>query len=594
MTIHPKLLCRLFLVVACSWQPVQGAAHWISVTTSHFEMYTTNGEKQAVRALQGFEQVRSFFLQNSRNKFAPEGRVRIVAFSSEQEYKPYRMNGGSFAYYQQSHERDYIVMQDIEPDHHQAAVHEYTHLIVQHMKIEIPIWLNEGMADLYSSLEPKGQQAMVGRPLEYHLMTLNSRPWMNWNALFGVEHDSPYYNEKDKMAIFYAQSWMLTHMLALGKDYGPQFSNFLLAEGSGMSTPEALQKVYGKTVDQVAKDAQNYAKQTSMRAAVFNISLQKADLDPQVTHLSNFEVDLACADLLAARRETAGEAQSRLTSLEQQNPQSSEVEESLGYLAWQENQTESARKHFGLAIQRGSKNAKMIYDYATLQRAGSAPLPTVIELAKKVLALKPDDVDAKIFLADLHNSAGQYSSAVGVLSELHTLTPEQAFSFYVVKAYSHANLRDFEGAKGAAQKALQYAKKSDQRAQVEGLLRSLDEQKQGGMVAASASADIDAPAGSATSQVERGVPSLLKRDEGRSRVQGKTKLFECGHGWFRLHLEVADHEMVFEISNPQDIVVKNLKDLQWSCGPLTPQDVTVIYTPATSSKVDGAVEELVF
>jgi hypothetical protein len=37
-------------------------------------------------------------------------------------------------------------MQDIAPDHSQAAVHEYTHLVVQHLKLELPIWLNEGMA----------------------------------------------------------------------------------------------------------------------------------------------------------------------------------------------------------------------------------------------------------------------------------------------------------------------------------------------------------------------------------------------------------------------------------------------------------------
>jgi hypothetical protein len=93
-------------------------------------------------------------------------------------------------------------MQDIETEHHQSAVHEYTHLIVQHQKLDLPIWLNEGMADLYSSLEPHGQQSMVGRPLEYHVITLLRRPWMDWNVLFAVDHKSPYYNESDKMSIF--------------------------------------------------------------------------------------------------------------------------------------------------------------------------------------------------------------------------------------------------------------------------------------------------------------------------------------------------------------------------------------------------------
>jgi hypothetical protein len=55
--------------------------------------------------------------------------------------------------------------------------------------MQLPIWLNEGLADLYSSLELHGQQAMVGRPLESRVMTLSQQQWMDWNALFAVRYD---------------------------------------------------------------------------------------------------------------------------------------------------------------------------------------------------------------------------------------------------------------------------------------------------------------------------------------------------------------------------------------------------------------------
>ena len=174
---HTGLRQAILLYLAAS--AVSAAQRWIRVSTPHFEMLTTNNEKQATRALQTFEQVRYFFLKNNGKQQAPDGLVRILAFSSEKEYKPYRMNEGAFAYYLQSRERDYIVMQDIEPEHHQAAVHEYTHLIVQHTKLEWPLWLNEGFADLYSSLEPRGKQAMVGRALPGHVAVLLQRPWMD-------------------------------------------------------------------------------------------------------------------------------------------------------------------------------------------------------------------------------------------------------------------------------------------------------------------------------------------------------------------------------------------------------------------------------
>ena len=57
--------------------------HWIKLETPHFELYTTAGEKKGREAILYFEQVRSFFLQASPSKRAPEFPVRIVAFRSE-------------------------------------------------------------------------------------------------------------------------------------------------------------------------------------------------------------------------------------------------------------------------------------------------------------------------------------------------------------------------------------------------------------------------------------------------------------------------------------------------------------------------------
>jgi hypothetical protein len=295
-------LLRLALLAACASCPLSAAQRWISLTTPHFEMYTTNTEKQATRALQAFEQVRYFFLQNSRNKQAPEGRVRIIAFSSEKDFKAYRPNAGTFAYYLRSRARDYIVMQDIEAAHSQSAVHEYTHLFVQHMKLELPVWLSEGLADLYSSLEPHGPQALVGRPLPSHHMVLAQQAWISWDVLFTVDQSSSYYNESEKMSIFYAQSWVLTHMLNLGPAYRTRFGGFLSAIAGGMSTSEALQKVYGKSTNEIGKDVNKYAHQTTVDGELFDITLPKSSLQPHVTELGEFDVQLALADLLASRK----------------------------------------------------------------------------------------------------------------------------------------------------------------------------------------------------------------------------------------------------------------------------------------------------
>lgn len=119
--VYPGLASRLAVLSAfiSLSLPLQAAQHWISLTTPHFEMYTTNGAGAGTKALETFERVRSFFLEKSPSKKAPDTPVRIIAFRSEKEFQPYRPNGGAVAYYHRSRKRDYIVMQDLSTENYQ-------------------------------------------------------------------------------------------------------------------------------------------------------------------------------------------------------------------------------------------------------------------------------------------------------------------------------------------------------------------------------------------------------------------------------------------------------------------------------------------
>jgi hypothetical protein len=44
----------------------------------------------------------------------------------------------------------------------------------------------------------------------------------------------------------------------------------------------------------------------------------------------------------------------------------------------------------------------------------------------------------------------------------------------------------------------------------------------------------------------------------------------------------------------QDIVVRNVKELKWTCGVLPPRELTVVYQPGSGARLDGTVMELIF
>jgi hypothetical protein len=77
---------------------------------------------------------------------------------------------------------------------------------------------------------------------------LSEQKWMPLAALSNVGHDSREYTEKDRAGIFYAQSWLLTHVLMLSRDYADKFPNFATEISDSGSEEAVFSKVYGKTL----------------------------------------------------------------------------------------------------------------------------------------------------------------------------------------------------------------------------------------------------------------------------------------------------------------------------------------------------------
>lgn len=580
------------LVAVLTAHPLCAEEHWISLTTPHFEMYTTNGASSGTRALQVFERVRAFFLEASPSKQAPDMPVRIIAFRSEKEFAPYRPNGGVAAYYQRSRKRDYIVMQDLNTDNYRTAVHEYTHLIVEHSGVKLPVWLNEGLADVYSSLEAKGEQTMVGRPLAGRLQVLAQEKWLDLPLLTSVGQDSPYYNDRGKMPIFYAESWALTHMLVLGSGYHDGFSRFVASVSAGNSAEASFASVYGKTLTQVRKDLDGYFQKTTVQVSLFNVKLEKINLHPAVADLAPLHTALALTDLLASQPGKAREAANRLNQLAAEYPQNAEIEESLGYSAWQSGNPRAAAAHFAKAAEAGIDDPEMLFHYATLIGQDEDKLQTSIAAVKKALALKPEYREAKYFLGMQEMNARQYGAAFSTLMSLKTIKPAEAFKVYSALAYCSLELKDPAQARKLGKQAQQYAGNDSERQRANEFVDYLDRLEK-----YQEAADHPEPAPKmAALPRELPQPAAMPRRPERPRVTGQAVALECRDSLLRLHIQAADKKLVFTIRDPKDIVVRNTKDgyVNFNCGPMKPVLVTVVFEADATGATAGLVRELDF
>src|SRR5688572_17254647 len=148
-----RAVLRLLPFVIAGGVAVPGADSWLRLTTPNFELYTNASERRGKETILYFEQVRDVFMRitSSKGTTLP---VRIIAFKSPKDFQPYNVRESAAAYYLGGWDRDYIVMGNIGPDYFPIAIHEYTHLIIKHSGLELPAWLNEGLAELYSTLKP--------------------------------------------------------------------------------------------------------------------------------------------------------------------------------------------------------------------------------------------------------------------------------------------------------------------------------------------------------------------------------------------------------------------------------------------------------
>jgi Flp pilus assembly protein TadD len=444
------------LLTVGSAQAVFPAEQWLNIKSSNFELLTTAGEKKGREAILYFEQVRGLFIKLSKASPVPTLPVRIVAFRSEKEYAPYRMNDSATAYYLSSQDRDYIVMKSIDPELYPVAIHEYTHLIVKHAGLPLPAWLNEGLADVYSTLKLSGKRVIVGQiyPGRYHV--LQTGAWLDIGTLIAVDHKSPLYNEKEQAGMFYAESWALAHMLYLSDEYWKKFGQFVSLIKADGSQAAVFQQVYGKSLAQVQADLELYMRGKRFNAAFTDVTIEESAEAPEIGPATPLESGVALADLLAGTGKR-DEAKAAYESLARANPKDPEMELALARLAWMKTDHEEIKRHFARAIELGTTNAKVYFDYAMMLRGQDGKDAEIAALLRKAVELKPDLTEAHYMLGFYASNAGRFGEAVAHLRQVNKLEKDQAFPYFRALAYAYYRLGQMEDARKNAESAVKFA-----------------------------------------------------------------------------------------------------------------------------------------
>jgi len=181
-----------------------------------------------------------------------------------------------------------------------VTYHEYTHLLVGNAVRNMPVWLNEGLAEYYSTyrLVDGGREAQIGRPPEGRLALLRQDS-LPLTQVIAVDHASALYNESDKRSIFYAESWALTHYVLTQLPKGGEAINaYVGAVNEGRTPDEAFFAAFGQSPAEFDRLLRVYVQRSLFAGTRFTFPERLAAPEPSAPRvLSNSEANAWLGDL---------------------------------------------------------------------------------------------------------------------------------------------------------------------------------------------------------------------------------------------------------------------------------------------------------
>jgi tetratricopeptide (TPR) repeat protein/Ni/Co efflux regulator RcnB len=159
---------------------------------------------------------------------------------------------------------------------YQTAFHEYTHYLIDKNNVSSPRWLNEGLADFYSTIEMDSKDKVtIGVVHAGRLRTLRSRSMPPVRRLLNGDSALRLFVGGDT-ELFYAHAWIFVHYMILGEDgRRGQLSKYLQLLRSSASNEEAASQAFGSLED-LDRDLRAYSRRMMFPALLFNGSFVRA------------------------------------------------------------------------------------------------------------------------------------------------------------------------------------------------------------------------------------------------------------------------------------------------------------------------------
>jgi len=347
-----------------------------------------------------------------------------------------------------------------------TAYHEYVHALVHRRLVEVPSWVDEGVADLYWTFtaDPKKGTVTIGIAPPGRVQSLRPTFWIPLKDVVAPDAATQVWTKHpEQVSVWYAESWAFVHFLAFSSKgaRAPQLATYLSALQANKTPDAAFVEAFGAPYAQIDRELREYlraplpavrvaldspAVQSAATLAVRRMSVAEAQaaqgcllsdngaLEAAERRLSAALADdaanveaRACLGGVRVQQRRAAEAVAMLEPLAANAPDSAEVHYRLGLALMDLPRRDDAARAFTRAT--ALKRLAALADHRDAE--ASAALEQVLRLdssvewlrarASRALALDRADAaaaDARRFLTrhGLADDDGVYTAFIGAIA----------------------------------------------------------------------------------------------------------------------------------------------------------------------------------
>jgi tetratricopeptide (TPR) repeat protein len=558
------------MVVVLAATPAQAKDKWINLTSKNFNIISNADEGGTRRLAVKLEQFHFVFSKLFNLPQVRSVPTTVMVFKHDGSFKPYKplYNGkpANLAGYFQSGQDENLIAVDISAHQERPMsliYHEYTHLLTSSTPRQWPVWLQEGLAELYSSFEVDDNKVTLGSPISRHVMLLRDKTFIPIQDLLSVRHGSPIYNEREKQGIFYAESWALCHYLMYGDKNvrQPQMAEFAKLINQGVADDRAFAQAFKVSTTEMEKQIRSYIGRSTYTINVFTLASTEGEKEIAVRPISEGEAQSYLGNLLA-RTKRLDEAEVLFKQAIELEPELPRPYEGLGFVAMRRNNHSEALGHFKSAATRGSKNHLAHYYYAeALQRQAAGGITpelaqTISEELRTSIKLMPGFAYSHAALGFLSLATGQnFKEGADSLKIAIRLAPQNKHLLLNL-ASLQARMKEYDAAKKTLEPLLAADAEPGLRASAESTMNMIEYSSRPAPVLEPTRSAIDAGSSAEPETKLAGgsnPPRLVRRPtlkhEGAQTIRGVLVSIECKAGKWTLVVNTKDDLLRFAVSD---------------------------------------------